>query len=229
MSFTVSLIVSVALAALLRRPLKKAPVVFYFIAIIMCIAAIYLTWNPPPNVFARSVVFAIQKGQVGFSLFTLVMFIGVFNKNSRIRHYFNPIRAELSILASIFIVSHLIPYLLNYATLIASIFSFRINVTVGFILGIVLLIILVPLTITSFNAIKKRMNANTWKALQRWSYVFFILAYIHAISFLLVPVTSSADSTMVINLILYSLIIVTYCILRVRKAILDRREPSAQA
>jgi len=229
MSFAVSLFVSIALAMLLRNPLKKVPAVFYTIAVVMCIAAIYLTWNPPPVIFMRSIVFAIQKGQVGFSLFTLVMFIGVFRKNSGIRRFFNPIRAELSILASIFIMSHLVPYFLNYVALIASIFSFKINVTLGFALGIILLILLIPLTVTSFNAIKKRMNASTWKALQRWSYVFFILAYIHAISFLLVPAMSNADAAMIVNIILYSSIIVIYCILRLRRAILDKRELTAQA
>ncbi|MCL1798522.1 MAG: ferric reductase-like transmembrane domain-containing protein [Eggerthellaceae bacterium] len=228
MSFAVSLFASVALAVLLRRALKKAPVVFYVLAVALCVAAIYLTWNPLPSQVVRSIVFAIQKGHVGFSLFTLVMFIGVFDKASGVRRFFNPVRAELSILASIFIASHFIPYLLNYVALIASIFSLKPNVTLGFVLGIALLILLIPLAVTSFNAVRRRMSASAWKALQRWSYVFFILAYIHAISFLLVPALGGADTAMIANIALYSVVIVLYCILRSRRALLDKHAPKKE-
>jgi DMSO/TMAO reductase YedYZ heme-binding membrane subunit len=222
MSFAVSLFVSVALATLLRKPLKKVPAVFYILAVVICIAAIYFTWNPPSFQAARPVVFAIQKGHIGFSLFVLVMFVGVFSQKSGIRRYFTPIRSELSILASIFMVSHFVPYLLNYGALIASVFSYKPNIALGFIAGIILLLLLIPLAITSFNAIRKRMSPAIWKGLQRWSYVFFILAFVHAISFLLVPAMSGADTAVIVNIALYSVILVLYCVLRLRKAILDR-------
>ena len=228
MSFAVSLLVSVALATLFQKPLKKIPTVFYAIAVLMCLAAIYLTWNPSPYQWARLIVFAIQKGQVGFSLFILVMFIGVFSKRSTIRRYFTPIRAQLSILASIFIVSHFIPYLFNYLTLITSLFSYKTNISVGFITGIILLLLLIPLAITSFNVIRKKMNAGTWKALQRWSYVFIILAYIHAVCFLLVPATGNSDIAMITNIILYSVIMAAYGILRFRRKIIDKKEALPQ-
>jgi DMSO/TMAO reductase YedYZ heme-binding membrane subunit len=88
---------------------------------------------------------------------------------------------------------------------------------------------LIPLTVTSFDSIKKRMNATTWKALQRWSYAFFILSYVHAICFLLVPAMSVADTAMLLNISLYSVIIVSYCIMRIRRAILDKSERPEQA
>jgi DMSO/TMAO reductase YedYZ heme-binding membrane subunit len=229
MSFAVSFLVSAVLATLLREPLKKVPAVFYILAVALCIAAIYFTWNPPSVQLARSTVFAIQKGHVGFSLFTLVMFIGVFSQKSAIRHYFMPIRSELSIMASIFMVSHFVPYLLNYGTLIASVFSYKLNITLGFTTGIILLILLIPLAITSFHAIRKRMSPKIWKVLQRWSYVFFILAFVHAISFLLVPAMNGTDAAVIMNIALYSVVVVLYCALRLRRAVLDRKESLDQA
>jgi DMSO/TMAO reductase YedYZ heme-binding membrane subunit len=68
------------------------------------------------------------------------------------------------------------------------------------------------------------MSPGIWKALQRWSYVFFILAFVHAASFLLVPAMSGADTTMIVKIVLYAAIAVLYCVLRLRRAILDKGE-----
>jgi DMSO/TMAO reductase YedYZ heme-binding membrane subunit len=85
------------------------------------------------------------------------------------------------------------------------------------------------LAITSFNAIRKRMSPTAWKILQRWSYVFFILAFVHAASFLLVPAMSGTDAAMIVNIAIYSIILAAYCILRLRRSILDKKESLGQA
>ena len=52
------------------------------------------------------------------------------------------------------------------------------NVTVAFVLAMVLFVpLLVFLGVTSFNTVRKRMETESWKRLNRLSYVFFALVY----------------------------------------------------
>ena len=50
----------------------------------------------------------------------------------------------------------------------------------SFVLGIALLIIFVPLWVTSFDSVRKRMGVVKWKKLQKWAYVLYALLFIHA-------------------------------------------------
>ena len=51
----------------------------------------------------------------------------------------------------------------------------------SFILGIALLIIFVPLWVTSFDAVHRRMGGVKWKKLQKWAYVLYALMFVHAL------------------------------------------------
>ena len=50
----------------------------------------------------------------------------------------------------------------------------------SYVLGIVMLAIYLPLWVTSFDSVHKRMGTIKWKKLQKWSYVLYATLFIHA-------------------------------------------------
>ncbi len=222
MSFIISHIVVIALSVVLRKPIKRFPILFYALAALISFAGIYFTLQPNPSEIVRVLVFAVQKGHVGLSLFALVMFVGVFDKGSSVRRIFNPIRAELSIMGCILIMAHLVPYLSNYLSMAANLLSLRVNILVALCLAMVMLVLLILLTVTSFNVLKAKMSAGTWKKVQVLAYPFFTLAYFHLLGYLIVPVMGGSGTALV-NLTIYTILFVAYAALRVRKAMADKK------
>jgi DMSO/TMAO reductase YedYZ heme-binding membrane subunit len=225
MSLVVSLIVAILLVAIFHKPLKFVPWLFYVFAIALCAVSIYLTFSPAPSQILRSIVFAIQKGQIGFSLFAIVMFVGVFDRNSAIRRTLTPIRAEVSILATILILGHLIPYAINYLSVFTHLFSYRLSIVSSLIIALVILVLLSILTITSIDFIKKRMNAGRWKSIQRFSYVFFGLILFHLLGYLLIPALNGSIDAL-IKVGVYFVIFAVYLLLRLRRIRLDKLSAS---
>jgi len=228
MSLIISLAVAIAFSAICARPLQRVPWLFYLLSLLVCGAGIYLTYNPLPYELVRSAVFAVQKGQLGFSFFVVVMFIGVFGHDSAIRRYLNPVRAELSIMAAFLMISHFVPYLINYLSLTAHLASLRPGIAASLMIALALLVLLALLTVTSFNAVKKRMEAHTWKTVQRLAYVFFGLTFFHMLGYLLTPALSGSGKA-VFGVIAYTAIFLLYAVLRVRKAWADNRTDRAEA
>jgi DMSO/TMAO reductase YedYZ heme-binding membrane subunit len=220
MSLAVTFITAIIITAIIRKPLKRYPVVFYAIAVVFCVAGIYLTWHPHPSTIVRAVVFVIQKGQLGFSFFAIVMFIGVLDKKSAIRRSFTPVRAELSIIASILILGHLVPYAINYLS--ASILSLRLTILMSLTAALLLTILLLVLTVTSFNFIKRQIAAERWKTIQRFSYLFFGLIFLHLLGYMLIPVLNGSFEAL-FKVGTYFVIFTAYLILRLRRASLDKR------
>jgi DMSO/TMAO reductase YedYZ heme-binding membrane subunit len=222
MSFFVSLMLMAAFAFSLRKPLSRHPVPFYVLAAIVAAVGIYFTYYPSPNAVLRVMAFAIQKGHIGFSLFGIVMFVGIFEKGSRTRNLFAPVRAELSIMAAILIVGHFVPYLGGYLELLGAFSKLPFNTIASLLAAFVMLILLAILTVTSINAIKRKIDMHTWTLIQRWAYVFFGLIYFHLLGYLLPPALSGAVGPQ-INLAIYSVLFLLYVSFKTRRALLDRK------
>ena len=101
------------------------------------------------------------------------------------------------------------------------------NVTVAFVLAIVLFVLLLVLGVTSFNMVKKRMKTESWKRLQRLSYVFFALVYAHLLLMLLPSALHGAAAPQA-NVAVYSVVFVGYFVLRLVRFALDRRAEGAE-
>ena len=87
------------------------------------------------------------------------------------------------------------------------------------IVTIILLAMLIPLFITSFKSVRRKMNGKTWKNIQRMAYPFFIGIYVH------IMVLYSADvKSHMTGIIVYTVIYACYVILRLRKAALKSRK-----
>jgi DMSO/TMAO reductase YedYZ heme-binding membrane subunit len=217
MSLLVSLLTVSLFVAIIRRPLKALPWLFYLLAAVIAALAIYLTINPLPNQIIRALVYAVQKGHVGFSLFAIVMFLGVLDRSTKVRIFLQPVRAELSILAAIVMCGHFIPYLANYFSLAAGLLSLRLPLIASFICAFVLLALLVVLTITSIDTVKRHMKAENWRRLQALAYVFFVLIYLHLLGYLAIPAFGGSINA-ALNLGIYTLIFAGYGVGRLVKS-----------
>jgi DMSO/TMAO reductase YedYZ heme-binding membrane subunit len=130
-----------------------------------------------------------------------------------------PIRAELSIFASLLCVGHVIIYGRSYLDqLLSSTFAMPGIRLLATLVALLLVALLIPLTITSFKAIRARMHAQTWKRLQRLAYVFFALIYIHILFYLLPPALAGSLGA-ASSLTIYLALGLAYAILRVRHAL----------
>jgi DMSO/TMAO reductase YedYZ heme-binding membrane subunit len=223
MSLAITLIVSALLALAIAKPLKRVPVLFYLVAIAICAAGIYLTWYPSPNTILNTLIFSIQKGHLGFSFFTVVMFVGVFAKDSRIRRFLNPVRRELSILSALLIVGHLTPYLLSYLAMSFNLIKYPIGIIISILTALILLILLLVLTATSLNMIRRHIESSRWITIQKLAYIFYVLIFVHMFGFMIGPLQNGSDYALV-NLILYTVIFILYLIARLRRAYIDSKE-----
>lgn len=137
----------------------------------------------------------IHMGTFGFPLLIIIMYVGALNpKTPGVKKLLN-IRKELSIISGFPILTHSLIRVTN--TFPASLRFFTNNTeymastkvvnelgagisNFSFVWGIILLILFIPLWITSFDSIHKRMGNVRWKKLQKWSYVLYAALFIHA-------------------------------------------------
>ncbi|MDR0420832.1 MAG: ferric reductase-like transmembrane domain-containing protein [Prevotellaceae bacterium] len=134
----------------------------------------------------------IHAGTLGFPLLIIIMYMGALNPKKPYVKKLLSIRKELSILSGFPILTHALirvtntfPHALGFfingeasgeaANMLgAGISNF------SFVLGVLMLALFLPLWITSFDAVHKRMGGAKWKKLQRWSYVLYAMLFIHA-------------------------------------------------
>lgn len=200
-----SLAIFTLLAILLSKSIKKHATIYYIVlAIPLVLVAIpffgrmfgveIFNFNSIP--FLGSILRDyIHMGTWGFPLLIIIMYMGALNpKNSKVKKLLS-IRKELSIISGFPVLTHSLirvtnnfPNALKFFTdnegylattkvtneLGAGITNFSL------VLGIIMLVLFIPLWVTSFDSIRKRMGNVKWKKLQKWSYVLYATLFIHA-------------------------------------------------
>ena len=84
------------------------------------------------------------------------------------------------------------------------------------IVSCLMILLLIPLTITSFQTVRRKMQAKTWKKLQNWSYLFYLLLYLH-IFFIYQGALIRGKGEYFFTLMLYSFLFGFYGFLRIRQ------------
>ncbi|MCI8425331.1 MAG: hypothetical protein HFJ72_06705 [Adlercreutzia sp.] len=219
MRFIVALLVSLVLVVACAKPLKKHPVPFYVGAVVL--VGVYL-WGMQAGV--RGEVWSyfqplMQRCALAFLLFTIVMFVGVLNDKSPLRSRLMPIRRQLSILACIFAVGHIVFYGASYLSRLASGFTGNLAFALG--LAAIITALMVVLGITSFQVVRHGMPGAAWKRIQRFAYPFYLLTYVH-LALLLMPSALAGNQVAVVSIAVYSIVVGAYAVLRLRKAFADR-------
>ena len=219
---------AVAFCLLCSRSLRRHAVWYYVGAFAVTALFFYGEFFGLPEPIWRPLFYAIDQCMLGTALFVVVMVIGALPRTSWFAQRLRPVRGELSIFAWILCLGHLV-----YLTIIprmvhiALTLQFAMPLTViGLVVSLILLVLLIVLGVTSFKFVKRRMSAKTWKAVQRWSYLFYALVYAH-LMLMLAPTIATGAPRAILTGAVYSVIFVGYAVLRVRRARLDA-SPAAE-
>ena len=217
------MVVMAALAVVLRKQIKSHPMVFYVICLVFdALLLANATFGLPT--FMREILSVLmRRGGLGTALFVVVMYIGATPRASKVSRWLRPIRAELSIMACILILGHVIIYLMAYVPVLAAGRLPKTNVLASFVIAMVLLLLLIALGGTSFRFVKRHMKARGWKKLQRCAYAFYALVYAHLVIMLL-PAALNGSAVAIENVAVYTIIFAVYAVLRIRRALSDRHQ-----
>ncbi len=226
MLFLIALIIAAFVAFCLDKPLKKCPAAFYITAAVLTIASIVILQSDIriTSRFVRDYVLGIfSRGAMGTAFWALVMWAGAFPNGSAPIKKLMPIRGELSITAAILTFSHIITYGMQYIT---NLINGRTgsDFVITSIVCLVMVLIMTPLTVMSVKKIRKKMNAKTWKKIQRLAYIFYALIYVH-ILVLFLPKAQKGREGYFLNIIVYSAVFVGYAVMRIRKYYLANKKP----
>lgn len=222
-----TILVAIGVALAIRNPLQAHPLPFYAAAL----AADALTlWGGPVLGLAAdgNPVWAafyglMRRGIPAFALFTVVMFVGCFKNGPRPKRWLAPVRAELSILACVLSVPHIVFYLQTYNRIMFGGIVQPTQITYdAYWFSILLTAVLGVLGVLSFKLIRNRMPRRLWKGIQRLAYPFFVMVYVHVVFVRLRPNPDALD-TVLQSTAVYGFFVVAYLVARVARWALDRR------
>ena len=221
MLFTLSLVAAALIALLLAKPIKDHPGAFYAVCTVLGLVFSVFNFTDAPHFLSAWILDPFRRGTLGTALFVVVMFIGALEQGSALRKKLLPIRGYLSIIASILVLCHCVYFGKTYLVRLVT----GGNVggpltglqTLAMIFSILMTLIMLPLFITSFQKIRRRMGPQKWKKLQRWAYLFYALIYIHIV-LLLLPHALTGQPAYAISVAVYSIVFALYLYLRLRRS-----------
>lgn len=191
------------------RAIRKYAVVMYILSSIVSILFIF---NKLHLINCKFNLGVFSKGTISLALFTIVMFTGIIS-SPKIKSKFMSVRGELSIIACILTLGHNIIYGMKYFKVLVvqheTLSTYKLMAT---IVSLIMIILMIPLMITSFKCIRKKMKYVIWKRIQRTAYIFYGLMYVH-IMLLYIPIFRIKY----IDIIIYSVVFNLYFILRLYK------------
>ena len=220
MNFILVLVVTCAFTIAFKDVIRKYPAVLYAIAAILSCLYVATSYVTFPQDFKMVLFLLMQKGTLSTALFVIVMYMGVFRDVGFVKKRLMPTRATLSIAACILILGHVAKYCLTFMERFALL---SITIQVGIIVALVCFALMLVLGITSLQSVKHHMSAISWVKLQKWAYLFYALVYVHIVILLAPSATTGTDTTAFSSIVVYSVIFGAYAIMRIGKALLDRK------
>lgn len=113
----------------------------------------------------------VVSGYIGLAFYVVVMFAGAFPLGSKLSKKLKAVRKEFSILGFVFLVPHFYIYLSAYL---------RGSLAWEFF-GVIAFVIMIPLFITSFGFVKRKITTKHWFQLQKAAYFVYLLIFVHLI------------------------------------------------
>ena len=212
-----TLICSLAFFHFFGKALKKKPAVLYGICILLSLVSIFYPREggiPFLDFFFKKIM---QRGVLAGSLFIWVMQAPVLPKSSSERKTIYLFRGEMAICASLITLAHNLAFGGKY---FGALFLGQGHISLmelhAAIVSCLMILLLIPLTITSFQTVRRKMQAKTWKKLQNWSYLFYLLLYLH-IFFIYQGALIRGKGEYFFTLMIYSFIFGFYGFLRIRQ------------
>ena len=217
MILTITLLCSLAFFRFFGKAVKKKPVVLYGICILLSLVSIFYPREgglPFLDFFFKKIM---QRGVLAGSLFIWVMLAPVLPKSFSGRKTIYLLRGEIAICASLITLAHNLAFGGKY---FGALFLGQGHISLmelhAAIVSCLMILLLIPLTITSFQTVRRKMQAKTWKRLQNWSYLFYLLLYLH-IFFIYQGALIRGKGEYFFTLMLYSFIFGFYGFLRIRQ------------
>lgn len=217
MTLITGILFTIIFYSLTKDLIKKYPVIFY-LGIYAWTGFVVYHYNMGfdrnfPTWFNEYFMKIFSRGIFATASFMIVMFLGTITKHNDFSKKLMAIRGEMSIMASLLVFSHNIIFGLRYfPILFTNPSSMPQRQLIASIITIFLLLMLIPLFVTSFKTVRRKMKAKSWKNLQKMAYPFFIGIYVHV----MVLYSSNWKENMV-GVVIYTLIYLAYIILRLRK------------
>ena len=219
MLLVISLIIVSLFIYFLKDSLKKHAGIYYIGAAVISIAVFLIGFLPMPLFVKNNILGIFAKGSLGTAMFVAVMYAGALPKGSKLIAPLMKIRGELSITAAILVLCHNFTYGMTYFKMLfikpAALSATQLTAA---IISIILITIMLVLTVTSFQAVRKKMKAKKWKQLQRTAYVFYCLMYLH-IMLINIPYARLGIGTYIANVVIYSIVFLGYAAMRIAKAV----------
>lgn len=223
MNLIVGLIAITLFYILFANIIKKYPVLFYMATYILIIPVVlyYETkfYREMPIWFTKYVMDIFRRGIFSTVTFMIVMFLGVVTTHNKYTRKLMSIRGEMSIIGCFAALCHNVAFGIRYfVEFFTNSSKMNIYTKTATIISLILIAMMVPLMITSFKCVRKKMKAKNWKNLQKLAYPFFYLIYIH----LMVLFMHKPEKHM-LSIALYTFIYLLYTILRLRKYLLIKK------
>lgn len=217
MYLAVSLVLALLFALGLSRSISKHSPVWYGISVaVVTFEAHYyaLGWEMLfPKWFTVYIMQCFARGAFASALFVLVMFTGVLKSDWGITRKLRRNRGELSIIACLLTLGHNILYgTVHFVKLFTDPFGMEPRLFIAAIISLILIVIMLPLMVTSFKSVRKRLSADLWKRIQKWAYVFYGLLYVH-VMVLFLPYFN----VQLLNIIVYTAVFGSYLVIKVSK------------
>lgn len=224
MLFLFSLITAILFVWIFQKPLKQHPTIFYIAAIAITGCTVLLDTIELPVWLENSFAGMLKRGSFSTALWIIIMMTGALKNGSRLMKLFMPIRGQLSIFAAIITLGHNLVYgKIYFVNLFTNISHMANTQILAAILTILMLLILIPLTITSFPSVRKKMKGASWKRFQRLAYFFYAFLYLH-IMLIMTPSALMGKNSAILSVILYTAVFLFYLVWRVRKYLLTKKK-----
>ena len=221
MNLIVGLIAITLFYILFADIIKKYPVLFYMATYVLIIPVVlyYQTkfYKNMPIWFTKYIMDIFQRGIFSTVTFMIVMFLGVVTTHNKYTRKLMSIRGEMSIIGCFAALCHNVAFGIRYFVEFFTNAS-KIYTKTATIISLILIAMMIPLMITSFKCVRKKMKAKNWKNLQKLAYPFFYLIYVH----LMVLFMHKPEKHM-LSIVLYTVIYMLYTVLRIRKCLITKK------
>jgi len=204
--------------------LKTKTAACYAVCCVFAVLSVvlYVYVKPDSSCLLSLAMSILTKGGLSGALFLYVMFTGALPAKSRLRKKLLPVRTQLAVMGSILAIGHGAAYGSTYLIrFFAHMEDLRLCTLLACCCSIALLLLLLPLFITSFYKVRRKMTAKTWKRLQRMAYGFYGLVYLHILFFRL-PAIQERDWEAAVSVCLYSILFFSYAVLRLSRLAVDK-------
>ena len=222
MTLAVGILVITLFYIVTATTIKKYPVVFYlgvylWQAVVIAYYGLKINENFP-DWFTTYFMDIFQRGMFSTVTFMVVMFLGTVTTHNKVTRKLMSIRGELSIIGCLSVICHNVIFgVLYFPALVQHPEIMTTRNIVASIITIILLAMMIPLFITSFKSVRRKMSGKSWKKLQRLAYPFFLLIYVHV----MVLYTDDVKKNLA-GIVIYTLIFGSYVVLRLRKAYMKK-------